>query len=418
MKINLRLIQIALLFFLKFYILGAIIMTLGLVLGTHGMGAYIGAAYSVGGFTALLAGMLMGEAADRFILPNHLLFLCHLVSGLALWLMPGQVVAGNVLLFLMLLAGYTIFGDATVSVCTRVAFHALSDNIPHYSIARAFGTAGFLAAGLVTGFSGLSASLTTFRIGGAVSILFAFYALTLPQTPSAGRGGRFSFRDLIGWDAFALLRDRNVLVFIILAVAIFFPMSAYNAYLPVYLKDNGIANVGGLMTLAQATEILLMFSLAYFIRRLGIRNILAVACVAWFLILISFAVADRVSFPLIVFGILMHGAGWDFFYAASVVYINDKASEAMKARAQSLLWTSTYGLGTILGSLGSGLLYNALHGPDPAAACAHWPMFWGLIGVIPVLLLFMVLVFFHDGVRDAPQDALSLPVQLETEPIP
>jgi nucleoside transporter len=409
---NIRIIQIALMFFIKYYIVGAIYTTMALVLGSHGMGSYIGVAYSVGGFAALFASMLLGELADRFMVPNKLLFFCHLVSALALWEIPGQILTGHAWAFLWLLAVYTTFGDATLSLCTRIAFHALQDNVQYYSVTRAFGTAGFMCAGLVTGFSGLSSSVRTFEIGAVVSVGLAVYALTLPKTPAAGRRGPFSWRDLIGWDAFVLLRERNFLVFILIAVAIFFPMSAYNAYLPVYLKDNGITNVGGLMTLAQMTEIVMMFSLAFFIRWLGIRNILAVACFCWFLILLAFAVGDRFLFALIVLGILLHGAGWDFFYASSEVYINSKAKEELKARAQALLRAATFGLGTIFGSLASGALYNSMQSLKPATP-DHWPLFWGLICTVPLFLMVMVLAFFREGASAVrrPEKLLSVPLE-------
>jgi nucleoside transporter len=392
---NVRLIQASVLLFLKYYILGAVYTTMGLVLGTHGLSGYIGASYSVGGFTSLAIGMLVGEVADRYMLPNKLLFFCHLVSAVALLLIPAQIADGHAWPFLALLAINTTFGDSTVPICTRMAFHALKDDLNQFAIARAIGTAGWLVAGLVTGFSGVSASLVVFDIAAVASFVMAAFVLILPATPSSDRSARFSFRDLIGWDALAMMREPSFCVFIIVAVAIFFPMSAYNAYLPIYLQDNHVKNVGGLMTLAQVTEIGLMFSLAYSIRLLGIRNIITLACAAWMGIMVLFALGDNFSFALIVIGILMHGLGWDFFYASSEVYLNSKSSEELKSRGQALLRTATFGLGTILGGLLSGWFYNSMW--HAGNAVSHWPRFWGTIGIVPVMLMIAVLVFFREG---------------------
>jgi MFS family permease len=208
-----------------------------------------------------------------------------------------------------------------------------------------------------------------------------------------------SLLDVFGWETFGLLRERSFLVFMALTVIICFPMSAYNAYVPVYLKDNGVSNVGGLMTLGQVTEFILMFCLGYLIRRIGMRWIFALACFAWFLIAGTFAVANDVSLPLIVFAILVRGAGWDFFYASSEVYINGKATAELKTRGQSLLRTATYGLGTIVGSLGSGAIYNAMTSGGTAQAGLHWSTFWGIVAIVPLVLFFLVLCAFRDDGR-------------------
>ena len=74
--------RLTLLNFLEFAVWGAYLISMGLYLGSEGLGSNIGWFYSVQGFVSLCMPALMGIVADKWIQAQRLLALCHLLAGL------------------------------------------------------------------------------------------------------------------------------------------------------------------------------------------------------------------------------------------------------------------------------------------------------------------------------------------------
>ena len=76
-------------------------------------------------------------------------------------------------------------------------------------------------------------------------------------------------------------------------------------------------------------------------------------------------------------GICLHGPCYDFVYVAGQVYIDRKASPAIRAQAQGLFVLATYGIGQGLGTLAAGWIFNAIMpGAGGAAALGAVADFW------------------------------------------
>ena len=74
--------RLTLLNFLEFAVWGAYLISMGLYLGSEGLGSNIGWFYSVQGFVSLCMPALMGIVADRWIPAQKALSLCHGLAGL------------------------------------------------------------------------------------------------------------------------------------------------------------------------------------------------------------------------------------------------------------------------------------------------------------------------------------------------
>ena len=74
--------RLTLLNFLEFAVWGAYLISMGLYLGSEGLGSNIGWFYSVQGFVSLCMPALMGIVADKWIQAQRLLALSHLLAGL------------------------------------------------------------------------------------------------------------------------------------------------------------------------------------------------------------------------------------------------------------------------------------------------------------------------------------------------
>ena len=67
--------------FLQFAVWGAYLTSMGNYLGPAGMGTKIAWFYAIQGIVSIFMPTLMGIIADKFIQPQKLLGICHLVAG-------------------------------------------------------------------------------------------------------------------------------------------------------------------------------------------------------------------------------------------------------------------------------------------------------------------------------------------------
>ena len=69
--------------FLEFAVWGAYLTSMGNYLGKAGMGAEISWFYAIQGIVSIFMPTLIGIVADKFIQPQRLLGICHLIAGAA-----------------------------------------------------------------------------------------------------------------------------------------------------------------------------------------------------------------------------------------------------------------------------------------------------------------------------------------------
>ena len=89
--------------FLEFAVWGAYLTSMGNYLGKSGMGDYISWFYAIQGIVSIFMPTLMGIVADRYVQPQRLLGICHLIAGLfmiSLCVMGVQSSQPNVTLFI------------------------------------------------------------------------------------------------------------------------------------------------------------------------------------------------------------------------------------------------------------------------------------------------------------------------------
>ena len=83
MTMNLK-VRLAIMSFLEFAVWGAYLTCMGNYLGSAGLGAEIAWFYAIQGFVSIFMPTLMVIIADKWIQPQRLLGLCHLVAGIAM----------------------------------------------------------------------------------------------------------------------------------------------------------------------------------------------------------------------------------------------------------------------------------------------------------------------------------------------
>lgn len=363
------------LMFLQFFIWGSWSVTMGLVMQTRGLGALIANAASVGPIASVVGSFLLGMVATRLLPPRTLLALLHVAGGVLLFFAPALLKPETGNSFVLLLLCYMILYMPTVGLANTIALKSLGERINTFPFVRAFGTLGWIVAGLSIGWAGLSASPEIFRVAAAVSILLGVYSLMLPPVAADQPGEGSLLRSIFCVEAFGLMRQRQFLIFILCATLISIPLALYYAYTSAYLGTLGIQNVSGVMALGQMSELCFMFSMPFLYRKFGVKPLLLAGMLAWTVRYALFAIGDGGSMLWAAYlGCVLHGVCYDFFFVAGAIYTSAIATpRGVNAQAQGMLTLFTYGVGMLLGSQIGGLLYAQM----PATpTVASWHAFW------------------------------------------
>ncbi len=388
--------RLSALMFMQFFVWGAWNVTLGLVMQTVGIGSLIANAFSVGPIASIAGSFLLGMAAARYLSPRLLLVILHLLGGVILLFLPSLITPEKGTTFVWLLLGYMTLYMPTVGLANTIALKSFGDRVDRFPFVRAFGTLGWIAAGLIIGWAGLSASPQIFRIAAVVSIVLGVYSFTLPNVQPDTPPEQSLIRQILCVEAFGLMRQRSFLVFITCATLISIPLAMYYAYASPYVGAAGIENVGGTLAIGQMSELAFMFSMPWLYRRFGVKPLLLVGMIAWALRYALFAIGDGgSSLWAIYLGVALHGVCYDFFFVAGAIYTGTIATpKGVNAQAQGMLTLFTYGVGMLLGSQIGGLLYAQL----PAnATIADWHHLWWYPAIAAALIAILFQFTFRDS---------------------
>jgi len=384
--------------FAQYFIWGAWGTTLGNYMGTIDMGESIPLAYSLGPIASVVAPFFLGMVADRFFDSEKVLGVLCIVSGAALLLMPSF--AGTSL-FLPLLFLHALCYFPTLGLTASLAFHHLTNPEKEFPIVRVFGTIGWIAAGIVVS-KILHADFesTPLYVGGGAAIFLGLYSFTLPRTPPPSAGRESSWKQILGIDALKQLKTRSFMVFLFCAMLTYIAFGIYFPYAPVYLAAVGIENPGFQMTFGQMSEILFMLMIPFFFRRLGVKWMLLIGMLAWFVRfgLFAGAAVDGV-YVMILIGILVHGICFDFFVVTGQIYIDKKTSPEIRGQVQGLLVLLTYGVGFLIGTQLSGLFVNTL-GEGGTLSPPEWRVFWGVFAAAALIFALFFYFMFDDKIED------------------
>jgi MFS family permease len=229
-------------------------------------------------------------------------------------------------------------------------------------------------------------------LGAGLSLVLGLYSFFLPDTPPKAGANPLDALDLFQETSFAVFFGVSFLITIALA----FYYSFTSLYLEQEIKVRP-GNVGPLMTIGQWAEILFMLLLPWFLDTFGMKTVLAIGMAAWGVRYAIFAVGK--PFELILVGLALHGICFDFFFAAGFIYVEQTAAKEIRASAQALFGTLTYGLGMYLGTEASGWInqWFTKEVIDPATQqktrVTDWTRFWQVpcVGVLISLVLFLAL---------------------------
>ncbi len=352
--------------FLQYFIWGAWYVTMGPYLGgkLNFSPEQIGYAYNCTALAAMISPFFVGMVADRFFATEKVLALLHIVGGLLLF---GLAQAKTFGAFYPLLIGHTLAYMPTLALTNSISFQQMQDPGKEFPSIRVLGTISWIVAGFTVGAFGLAATATAlpFQLGAGMSILMGLYCLTLPHTPPKPTGKPVGVRDILGLDALQLLKEGSFAIFVVSAFLICIPLTFYFSFTPSFLADMDVTNVPAKMTMGQMSEIFFLLVMPWFFARLGVKWMLIVGMLCWGLRYVVFLMGynSGLLWPLYL-GVILHGVCYDFFFVTAYIYVDKKAPETIRAKAQGFIAFVTLGAGMFVGANLSGLVVQKYSFPN------------------------------------------------------
>ena len=367
MNLKLRLIVMN---FLQFFIWGSWLLTIGAYWfqNKHWSGTSFGAIFSTMGIASLFMPSIAGIIADKWINAEKLYGLLHVCGAIVLFAIPA-IDSPGVLFWVMLLnmACYM----PTLALGIAVSYNALKgdgrDVVRDYPPIRVWGTIGFIVALWTISLLHLETSAGQFRIASGASLLLGLYAFTLPACPpKLGKSQGRSLADALGLTAFALIKDRQMAVFLLFAMLLGACLQLTNAYGDTFLHDfAGIDRYKGLlavrypaiiMSISQVSETMFILAIPFVLKNFGIKRVMLISMSAWVLRFGLFAFGDPGQrLWMIVLSCIVYGMAFDFFNISGSLFVESQSDPKVRASAQGLYMLMTNGIGAVLGSSLSGL---------------------------------------------------------------
>ncbi len=406
--------RLGIMMFLQFFVWGAWYTSIAVYMTAEGMGDLTHWPYTVNPIAAIAAPFFLGLVADRFFSTEKVLGVLHILGGLVLLTVPQ--VSGAPVVFVLLLLLYNLCYMPTLGLANSLAFHNIADQEKQFPLIRVFGTIGWIVAGLF-----VSLVLRRFVTGGSLpeqtplplytaavtSLVLGLYSFSLPHTPPPAAGERVSLRSILGLDALRSLGSKPFYVFLGASLLISIPLAAYYNFTQLFLEGTGFRNIAGTQTLGQMSEVIFMLLMPLFFVRLGVKWMLVAGMGAWVLRYVLFALAaPSAVFWMIIFGIVLHGICYDFFFVTGQVYVDKKSTPAIRGQAQGMLVLVTYGLGMLIGAQVAGNLFNAFLGDAAALRLDQWRQFWFVPAAFAAVIMVGFALLFNDRV-DPPRAAAA-----------
>ena len=395
---NLKL-RLALMNFLEFAVWGAYLTSMGNYLGVAGLGSQISWFYAIQGIVSIFMPTLMGIVADRYMQPQRVLGMCHLLAGafmLCCWWMGvhagfGQEI-GSKSMFITMYTLSVAFFMPTIALANTTAFTILKNNgmdtVTDFPPIRVLGTIGFIATmwfvncavwedgsfsfTLADNAHKFQYTYMQFFVSGILSLVLFAYCFTLPECHVVKRQGKVSLAESFGLNAFKLFKTRKMALFFIFSALLGMCLQVTNGYAGPFITsfkgsaDAAVAssfaanNATLLTSISQISEALCILMIPFFLKRFGIKIVMLMSMFAWVFRFGFFGVGNPAMPGVILFilSCIVYGVAFDFFNVSGGIFVDQECEPSVKASAQGLFMMMTNGVGATIGTLAAGEIVN------------------------------------------------------------
>jgi nucleoside transporter len=339
---------------------------------------------------------MVGMLADRYFKGQYVLAFSNLMVAVMLLLAGSTTSAVNLFVFLLIAM---LFYMPTWAITSAIAMA----NVPSefFSRIRVFGTIGWIAAGvfsiITVGWfkSDFDGTNLPFFFGAGIAILAALLNLTLPDTPPGSPSQKASVLDIMGFRSISMLRDRNFAVFLTLLFLSMIPFSMYWSYFSEYLFDSGYRLITVTMSIGQVTEILVLLTVPWFIKKFGLRKTMIVGMIALVIRYLSLYLAGSdAQLTYVLIGAGVHGIIFGYHHLGGQIYTDKKAPKALRSQAQGLIFFVTFAMGLLAGNFICGWIIRMYSVDTPAGFDYQWEAIWGVTAIMSLIVLLAFTLLF------------------------
>ncbi len=376
----------------------------------------IGDMFAVGAVGAIFAPFIAGQIADRYFATEKYLGISHILGAILVWQLASISTYWGFLGFSFV---YSLIYSPTLSLTNSISFHHIPDRDRDFGKVRLWGTIGWIVVGIGIGQwllhrhtpADASAEVVkaaqaagmadAFRLSSVLGVLLGLYCFTLPHTPpTKGRKANATI------EAIGQVRRNPLLILFLLAVPISCIHQFYFVHTAGFLGNyqvkaassiNQIFGVGGggLMTIGQIAEILVLASIPLFAKKVSRKMLLAIGIAAYAVRMALFAYVDQISaatglppVAILIPGIAMHGLCFGCFIFVAFMVVDEETTSDVRASAQSLFSLIIFGVGIIVGSKIAGAIAALAKQPDGSldyTTLFVYPL-WGAVACLAILL--------------------------------
>lgn len=418
--------KLSLMMFLQYAIWGAWLPILfPYLMGHRGFSLdQTGNILAVGAVGAIVAPFIAGQIADRFFPTQIFLGLSHLAGAVIVWFLAD---IDQYSTFLWITLVYSLIYAPTISLTNSICFHHLPDRDRDFPRVRLWGTIGWIVVGVAVGhwlamqhspaeLSGAALEAAqnagradAFKLSAVLGGLLGVFCFLLPNTPPKRESESNASLAAIS----QVVNSRTLLVLFVIAVPVSIVHQFYFVYASQYLTEvqvaaggeglaksiNKVLGVGGggLMTLGQVSEILVMAGVGMIATKVPRKTLLLAGLLAYGLRMYLFANFPD-SLPMLIAGILLHGFCFGAFIFVAFMIVDEEFSQDVRASAQSLFNVVVVGVGIIIGSRVSteiGKRYS-----DEAGRISDWKGLFEVPMYVAIACFVLLLLFYRTGPND------------------
>lgn len=342
----------------------------------------IGHMFAVGALGSIFAPFIAGQIADRWFATQKFLGISHILGAVLVWqLATIDTYAG----FLGFSLVYSLIYSPTLSLTNSISFHHLPDRDRDFGKVRWWGTFGWICVGIGVGqwllhrhtpegvddaaktaaqFAGMS---DAFRASAILGLILGVYCFTLPNTPPSKER-----KDNATFAAMGEVKKNPLLMLFLLAIPVSCIHQFYFVHTAGFLGNfqsktateiNKIFGVGGggLMTVGQMAEIVVLLAMPVLAKALSRKSLLAIGLCAYAARMALFAYVDPIAtstgvapVAILITGVAMHGLCFGCFIFVAFMIVDEETTKDVRASAQSLFGLVVFGIGIIVGSMIAG----------------------------------------------------------------
>ncbi len=399
--------RLTILNFLELFVFGAWLISLGGYLGgqLHFEGIQIGKIFTTLGIASLVMPGIVGIIADKYINAQKLLGILHII-GAGFMFFLAQTHDFDTFFWMML--GYLTVYMPTLGLANTVSYSILTDNkfdvIKAFPKIRVWGTIGFIVAEVAVGTFGWAQNNMQFYFAMVISLIMGVYSFTLPNVPLSKSENK-SLIERLGLDAFALFKEYKMAVFFIFATLLGVVLQISNAWASEFLRSFTtnypdsfvVTNSNSFIALSQVSETLFILTIPFFLKRFGIKTVMILSMIAWFLRFSLFGIGspEGIGVGYLIMSMVVYGAAFDFFNISGSLFIETETDSKYRGSAQGLFVLLTNGLGAMLGGIGSGYIvqkYSVYEGVELVSR--DWFSIWMVFAAYALILALLFMVIF------------------------